>query len=196
MRIGIIGGTFDPIHYGHLVIAEAARWEFALSQVVFVPAGRPPHKRDQVITPAEHRLAMVRLAVASNPYFSVSAVEVERPGPSYTVDTLKIFCGKGEVYFITGADSVAEIGRWHRVEEILQRCWIVAATRPGYSNKKSAEQLAMIDEKLRARILPLSAPGVAVSATEIRGLVREGKPIRYLLPEEVEKYIRKYALYG
>ena len=196
MRLGLMGGTFDPIHYGHLAAAEVARYEFGLVKVVFIPAGQPPHKTGQKISPAAHRLAMVRLAVASNPFFEVSTVEIDRPGPSYTVETVSAFrhlYSSAEIYFITGADAVAEISTWRRIEELLRLCWLVAVTRPGYLLEDLREWL--VKPELWRKILTLQVPGVAVSSTEIRERVRAGRPVKYLLPEAVEDYIARHGLY-
>ncbi|MGO0123546.1 nicotinate-nucleotide adenylyltransferase [Desulfothermobacter acidiphilus] len=189
MRLGLLGGTFDPIHFGHLAVAEAVFYEMNLDKVYFVPSRQPPHKRRKV-TPAEHRLAMVKLAVVSNPNFEVSTVEIERPGPSFTVDTVREFLQlypQAEVFFILGMDALAEFLTWHRVEELLTLCRFVVATRPGYSGTSKV---------IRGRkVTVLPVPGVAVSSTEIRERVRAGKPIRYLLPEAVEEYIHIRGLY-
>ncbi|ACX51362.1 nicotinate (nicotinamide) nucleotide adenylyltransferase [Ammonifex degensii KC4] len=189
MRLGLLGGTFDPIHFGHLAVAEAVRYEMGLDKVYFIPSGQPPHKKRKV-APAEHRLAMVRLAVASNPYFEVSTVEIERPGPSYTVDTVKEFrrlFPQAEIFFILGMDALAEFLTWHRVEELLTLCHFVVATRPGYPSAVKGGR--------GRRVTVLPVPGVAVSSTEIRERVRAGKPIKYLLPEAVEEYIYAHGLY-
>lgn len=197
-RLGVMGGTFDPIHYGHLVTAESVRHQFGLAKVIFVPAGRPPHKANEKISAPEHRLAMTRLAVASNPCFEVSALEIERPGPSYSYDTvleIKRRYRPVEVYFITGADAVLEILTWHRVEELLAACYVVAATRPGYDLTTLREKLAQLPAQLVNQIVPIEVPALAISSTEIRRRVREGKPIKYLLPEAVEAYIMEHGLY-
>ncbi|RPF47129.1 nicotinate-nucleotide adenylyltransferase [Thermodesulfitimonas autotrophica] len=198
VRIGLMGGTFDPIHYGHLVAAEDARYELGLEKVVFIPAGQPPHKPKELVSEAAHRVAMVRLAIATNPCFELSTVEVERPGPSYTVDTVAAFRKQypaGEFYFITGADAVAEILSWHRAEELLTLCRVVAVTRPGYVLDNLRERLAGLDAYLWRKIRVLPVPGVAISSTAIRERVREGRPIRYLLPDQVEAYIKEQGLY-
>lgn len=194
----MMGGTFDPIHYGHLVAAEAARYEFSLDKVVFIPAGQPPHKPDRQVSPAFHRVAMVRLGISSNPYFEISTVEVERPGPSFTVDTLAEFrrlYPSAVLYFITGADAVAEIQTWHRFEELLRLCLLVGVSRPGYPLEDLQEGLAGLDCEFRQRIRLLPVPGVAVSSSEIRERVHAGKPIKYLLPEAVEEYVIRQGLY-
>jgi nicotinate-nucleotide adenylyltransferase len=191
-----MGGTFDPIHYGHLVVAEVARREFDLERVVFVPSGDPPHKQGVPMTPAERRYEMTLLATASNPWFDCSRRELERSGPSYSVTTLHEYLAEGgpdrELFFITGADAILEILTWHEADEVIRLCRFIAATRPGYDLERlrrvlPAAYLERIDE--------LAVPGVLVSSTDLRQRVRECRPIRYLVPELVEEYIRKFGLY-
>jgi len=196
MRLGLMGGTFDPIHYGHLVIAEVARVEFGLERVLWIPSGDPPHKPGQVHTPKEDRYAMVLLATAANPWFEVSRIELERPGRTYTFDTLQTLRGaypEAELFFITGADAILEILTWRRHEEVVQLCEFIAATRPGYDLRRMA---TMLPAGYRARIHTLEAPCVDISSTLIRSRLEAGEPVRYLLPEEVETYVRKRGLYG
>lgn len=198
LRIGIMGGTFDPIHYGHLVTAEAARWEFQLDRVMFIPAGNPPHKSSRRVSPAEDRFAMSLLATVTHPNFSVSPLEMEREGPSYTVDTLKdlkAVYANAELYFITGADAILEILSWKNPEELLLTSSFVAASRPGYSSQQLDELLEKLPPELRERIIPLQVPALAISSSDLRRRVAEGRPIKYLLPEAVESYIRKAGLY-
>ncbi|HET7560581.1 MAG TPA: nicotinate-nucleotide adenylyltransferase [Limnochordia bacterium] len=198
-RIGVMGGTFDPIHYGHLVAAEGAALEFALDEVRFVPSGRPPHKPNQPISGAEHRLMMSVLATLSNPRFSVSRVDIDRPGPSYTVETLR--CLKraepeAEFFFITGADAVRELLTWKEPEQLLAECPLIAATRPGYRLDTLQEQLGDLYERQRERIRVFTVPALAISSSDIRARVAAGRSIRYLLPEIVFDYIRKVGLYA
>jgi nicotinate-nucleotide adenylyltransferase len=194
-----MGGTFDPIHYGHLVTAEAARTDFGLEAVIFVPSGSPPHKAGQALTPAHHRHQMVVLAVASNPWFRVSRVEIDRPGYSYTVDTVREFQhqygGDAEFYFITGADAIQEILAWHRVDELLARCQFIAATRPGYHLQSLGQVLGKLSPEQRLRIHLLEVPALAISSTDVRQRVRSGRSIKYLVPEAVEQYIFDHGLY-
>ncbi len=198
-RIGIMGGTFDPIHYGHLVAAEGARYHFALDKVIFVPAARPPHKlhRKNISAPG-HRWEMTSLAVASNPHFLVSALELERSGPSYTIDTVRtmarMYAG-ADIYFITGADAVLEILTWHRVEELLQMAIFIAATRPGFQLERLSSQLQGLYGQAKDRIVAMEVPALAISSTDIRQRIQEAKPIKYLLPEPVEEYILATGLY-
>ncbi|HHY97234.1 MAG TPA: nicotinate-nucleotide adenylyltransferase [Firmicutes bacterium] len=198
-RLGIMGGTFDPIHYGHLVTAEAARVEFDLDVVVFVPSGCPPHKKAYEVSPAEDRYLMTVLATATNPYFRVSRMEIDRPGPSYTVDTVREFqrrCGPHvKLFFITGADATLEIVTWKDSDELLQQCSFIAATRPGYQIEKIEEEVSRIRQRCPNGIHVLEVPALAISSTDIRRRVREGKPIKYLVPESVESHIFKAGLY-
>jgi nicotinate-nucleotide adenylyltransferase len=191
-----MGGTFDPIHYGHLLAAEQARERFRLNRVVFTPCGRPPHKEPHEVTAAEHRYVMAALAIASNPDFTVSRVELDRSGPSYAIDTIRHFRrteGPGaEVFFITGADAILEIDTWHEDGALLGECRFIAVTRPGYD-------LAPLERALgaeRARMVEiLPVPGVLISSTDIRARLAEGRSIRYLTPEAVVGYIEQHGLY-
>jgi nicotinate-nucleotide adenylyltransferase len=190
-----MGGTFDPIHHGHLVTAEAAVWKFHLDEVVFVPTGRPWMKSDRVVTDAEHRYLMTVIATASNPRFSVSRVEIEREGPTYTVDTLaelqRQADGKVDLFFITGADALLEILQWKDPEEVLAKAHFIAATRPGYDLDRFEEAAP----SAHPNITVMDVPALAISSTDIRRRVREGQPIRYLVPEGVQTYIEKHELY-
>ena len=191
-----MGGTFDPIHHGHLVTAEAALWAFGLDEVVFVPTGQPWMKAVREVTPPEHRYLMTVIATASNPRFSVSRLEVERRGPTYTVDTLQELRQEAEdeveLFFITGADAMLEIFHWKDPEEVLSLAHFIAATRPGYDIARFEKEAPTRHPKVSA----LDVPALAISSTDIRRRVRAGEPIRYLVPEGVETYIRKFELYG
>lgn len=197
-RLGIMGGTFDPIHYGHLVTAEGARHELGLEKVVFIPAGKPPHKTGYNITEPWCRYIMTCLAIKSNPFFQVSSIEVERPGPSYTIDTVRaihqLYPGS-EIYFITGADAVLEILTWKNAEKLLSMCRFISASRPGYDLGELYGKLSGMSWDLKKNIYYMEVPALAISSTEIRRRVREGRPIKYLLPEPVENYILKNGLY-
>jgi nicotinate-nucleotide adenylyltransferase len=188
---GIMGGTFDPIHYGHLVTAEEVRDYFDLEEVVFVPSARPPHKIGQEISDPEHRYLMVVLATVTNPYFRVSRVEIERPGPSYSIDTVryfkKIWGEDTEIFFITGADAFAQISSWNNPAELLNLCTFVAASRPGYRLR--------LEGSLQGKIEVIEVSALAISSSEIRRRVKRGESIKYLLPEAVENYIYKHGLY-
>ncbi len=197
-KIGIMGGTFDPVHYGHLVAAEGARHHFDLSTVIFVPAARPPHKGRREITDPVHRLNMTVLAAGSNPNFEVSDIEIKRSGTSYTIDTVQHFRRSrpgSEIYFITGADAVLEILTWYRVEELLDMCFFIAATRPGYQLENLAGSLKGIPRRQMDRISVMEVPALAISSTDIRDRVGRGMPVKYLLPEDVESYIYEKKLY-
>ena len=200
-HIGVIGGTFDPIHFGHLVIAEEVYATLKLAQMVFVPAGQPPHKPEQVVTPAQDRLAMLQLAIASNPHFTISMVDLERPGPSYTVETLRLLREQwGEqttIYFVIGRDSLEDLLDWYDPLGILEQLdYLVAVKRPGYTEEKG--YIERLEERLpgiRQRLIIMSAPQLEISATELRQRVAEGRPIKYQVPEVVEQYILQHGLY-
>lgn len=198
-KIGIMGGTFDPIHYGHLVTAEAARDKFCLDKVIFVPSGNPPHKKDKIISPGVDRVNMTVLATANNPYFEVSDIELKREGYTYTVDTLKgfidIYGKETEFYFITGADAVMEILTWKDVSTILKLCRIVSAYRPGSDINKFKSMVDELERVYRSNIHMIEVPALAISSTDIRKRVKRGVTIKYLLPEKTEKYILEKGLY-
>ncbi|MHB1128121.1 MAG: nicotinate-nucleotide adenylyltransferase [Bacillota bacterium] len=199
-RLGIMGGTFDPIHYGHLVTAEAARERYDLELIIFVPAGNPPHKKGYVISSSEDRFMMTSMAIATNPYFEICDHEIKREGYSYAVDTVARFqeeYGAGvELFFITGADAIVEILTWKNVEELVYKCRFIAATRPGFDLVELQRNLDMLPLAGRHRIHPIEIPGLAISSTDIRLRVAEKRTIKYLLPEVVEKYIYDHNLYN
>ncbi|MCG9967014.1 nicotinate-nucleotide adenylyltransferase [Pelotomaculum terephthalicicum JT] len=197
-KLGVMGGTFDPIHYGHLVAAEGAREELALDKVIFIPAGKPPHKPGHDLADAGDRYLMTGLAIDSNIFFEVSSIEIDRPGPSYTVDTIQFIMNQypgAEIYFITGADAILEIITWKNVERLLSLCYFVAASRPGYRLDELWEKVGAFIQCPEKKILGMEVPALAISSTDIRRRVREGKTIKYLLPEPVEEYIAKKKLY-
>jgi nicotinate-nucleotide adenylyltransferase len=190
-----MGGTFDPIHHGHLVTAEMALWQFDLDQVVFVPTGLPWMKADREVTPAEHRYLMTVIATSSNPRFAVSRLEIERSGPTYTVETLQQLRREAEepidLFFITGADAMLEILHWKDTEEVLSEAHFIAATRPGFDLARFEKEAPTSHPKVSV----MDIPALAISSTDIRRRVFEGKPIRYLVPEGVQTYIEKTGLY-
>jgi nicotinate-nucleotide adenylyltransferase len=191
-RVGLMGGTFDPIHNGHLVAAEEARVALKLERVLFIPAGRPWQKERPSVSSADHRLAMTKLATADNDEFEVSGIEIEREGPTYTIDTLRTVGEEhpgAELHFITGADATLEILTWKDPEEALKLATFVAVTRPGHDLGKLASL------GYRDRIVVLEIPALAISSTDIRRRVAEGRPIRYLVPESVRLYIDEKGLY-
>lgn len=197
-KIGIMGGTFDPIHIGHLVTAEAVRNEFNLEKVIFIPAGNPPHKQSSQVTNSWHRYVMTVMATYSNPYFSVSPIELERNGPSYTIDTVKTLLNdyrqQVEFYFIIGADTVCELHTWRNIDELFEICQFVAATRPG-SRCSIDEAIHHFGMKGHRNIHRLATPELEISSTDIRDKVRSGRSIKYIVPESVEMYIKKEGLY-
>ncbi len=198
MRLGILGGTFDPVHVGHLALAEAARTAFGLDRVLFIPAAVPPHKPGGAVAAAEERLAMVRRAVDAAPYFAVSEVELERQGPSYTVDTLADLQQRhpgAELYFITGADEVLALDTWHDPQRLLQLARFIAATRPGFDLSRLAQMESRLGPVARGRLLPLEWLELGLSSTDLRRLLSEGRSVRYLVPERVVEYIEERRLY-
>jgi nicotinate-nucleotide adenylyltransferase len=194
-RLGVMGGTFDPIHHGHLVTAEMALWQFELDEVVFVPAGQPWMKEDQEVSDAEHRYLMTVIATSSNPRFTVSRIEIERQGPTYTVETLQQLRREAEepidLFFITGADAMLEILHWKDPGEVLAGANFIAATRPGYDLARFQKEAPTSHPKVSV----MDIPALAISSTDIRRRVRQGEPIRYLVPEGVQTYIQKARLY-
>lgn len=198
MRLGVFGGTFDPIHHGHLVAAEEVRARLNLDKVLFVPAGLPPHKLDVDITPTRHRLAMLKLAIASNPGFAMSRVDVDRHGPCYTVETLALLhdeYGPGtELFFLMGMDSLVELITWREPERVIRLAWIVVVGRPGF--EADINELNKVLPGAKERIRIVDTPLMEVASRDIRMRVREGLPIRYQVPEAVEKYIREHDLYA
>ena len=198
MKVGVLGGTFDPIHHGHLVAAEEVWTKLQLSCVLFVPAGQPPHKLGRAISPAAHRLAMVELAIAGNPRFLLSRVDVERVGPSYSVDMLAALRGQlgpaAELHFIIGFDSLADLLTWHDPGRLVQLCRIAAVTRPGYHWYDLAGLEAAIPQA-RQRIDIVEIPQLDISSSDLRWRVAEGRPITYQVPRAVERYIEKQGLY-
>lgn len=197
--IAIMGGTFDPIHYGHLVTAEAVCHKFHIDRVLFVPTGHPAHKNNKLVTHNEHRYLMTVLATVTNDMFDVSRIEIDRPGRTYTIDTieqLKEMCGPDvKLYFITGADAIHQIFTWKEPERLLTVCDFIAVTRPGYKKNTLFEEIGVIKEKYESKIHYLEVPSLAISSSDIRHRVRNGMPIKYLLPEAVEDYILKFHLY-
>ena len=185
-----MGGTFDPIHHGHLVAASEVQSLFALDEVVFVPTGQPWQKAGTQVSPAEHRYLMTVIATASNPRFTVSRVDIDRPGPTYTIDTLRDLRRQrpdDELFFITGADALADILSWKDAEQLWDLAHFIGVTRPGHvlSDKGLPEDRVTLQE----------VPAMAISSTDCRGRVAEGEPVWYLVPDGVVQYINKYSLY-
>ena len=197
-RLGIMGGTFDPIHNGHLVAAEQAHFDLELDAVVFMPAGSPAFKQNKQVTAAEDRYAMTLLATSDNPHFLASRFEIDREGITYTADTLsglrEIYPSNVEFYFITGADAIAEVVTWHDAERIAKLAHLVGATRPGYDLRAAQRAFAQTD--LHFDVTYLEVPALAISSSYLRDRVRAGQSLRYLTPEPVSGYIGKHELYS
>jgi nicotinate-nucleotide adenylyltransferase len=194
----VFGGTFDPPHYGHLAAAEEAGEAFGLERVLFVPTGQPPHKPGAPVTAAVHRVRMTELAIADNSRFALSRVDVDRPGPSYTVDLLALLHaehGPGmELYFVVGMDMLASFLTWHEPAEVIAQCQLVGVMRPGYA----PVDVAALERALpaaRGRVHVLRAPGLDVAGTELRARIAAGRSVRYLVPPPVAAYIREQGLY-
>jgi nicotinate-nucleotide adenylyltransferase len=189
-----MGGTFDPIHYGHLFAAEEVRVTLDLDKIVFVPTGMPPHKMYEGMATAEERYEMTLLAIASNDKFEISRIETDRPGISYTLDTLraiKVSYPEPDLFFITGVDAVLDITQWRAPFEIPLLCTLVVVQRPGYDD----ERLRELPDEIRSSILVIDTAMLDISATDIRKRVRDGRGVKYLLPDAVFAYIGKNDLY-
>ncbi|MCP2327407.1 nicotinate-nucleotide adenylyltransferase [Hamadaea flava] len=190
-RIGIMGGTFDPIHNGHLVAASEVADRFDLDEVVFVPTGKPWQKPDSKVSAAEHRYLMTVIATASNPQFTVSRVDLDREGPTYTVDTLRelreVYGAQAELFFITGADALAKILSWKDADQLFELAHFVGVTRPGFT---------LSDSHLPSEAVTLvQVPALAISSSDCRARVAAGQPVWYLVPDGVVQYIAKHHLY-
>jgi len=198
MKVGILGGSFDPIHLAHLIIAEEARIILGLDYVMFIPAGLPWMKSGNSLTGADHRLNMVKIAIQHNTNFKFSTIEVDQPGPTYTVDTLeklsKELGPKTEMFFLLGWDSLAEMPKWKASYRISKMAKLVAFPRPGFV-KPDLSQLESSMPDISNRIVMLDEPYIGISSTKVRARVASGKSIRYLVPEDVEEYINKNRLY-
>ena len=189
-----MGGTFDPIHHGHLVAASEVASRFLLDEVVFVPTGQPWQKADRVVSPAEHRYRMTVVATASNPRFTVSRVDIDRGGPTYTIDTLRDLAAvypDAEMFFITGADALGEIFTWRDADELFDLAHFVGCTRPGFTMDHSTLS-GMTEDKVSI----IEIPALAISSTDCRKRRMRGEPVWYLVPDGVVQYITKYALYA
>ncbi len=197
MRLGILGGTFDPPTLGHLVLAEEARWRLALERVLFVPAGEPWRKEGRGVTPAAHRLEMTRLATADNASFQVSDLEIQRAGPSFTADTLGALHAdrpEDELFFIVGEDALRDLPNWHNPAAIIRLAWLAVAPRGGWSEAHAVE-LERVAPGIQNRIVPVLMPTIDIADTDIRRRVAAGDSIHYLVPAAVEDYIQGHHLY-
>lgn len=196
-RVGLFGGTFDPPHVGHLILASEAKSQLGLARVLWTVTPDPPHKQDQLITPLEHRLAMVKLAIGDNPSFELSNIELERPGPHYTVDTIKLLAKQNpnaEIVPIIGSDSLHALPTWHRSQELLYAAhWVGVMRRPGET--ASLESLERELPGISSKVHYVDAPLLEIASHEIRERVTMGKPFRYYLPFPVYQYINEHHLY-
>ena len=192
-KIGVMGGTFDPIHHGHLVAASEVADRFGLDEVVFVPTGQPWQKQDRQVSAAEDRYLMTVIATASNPRFWVSRVDIDRQGPTYTIDTLRDLheeLSDADLYFITGADALSDIFTWRNADELFELAHFVGCTRPGFAMERS-----VLDGIPNDRVTIVEIPALAISSTDCRERHMRGEPVWYLVPDGVVQYISKYALY-
>ncbi len=198
MNIGVLGGTFDPIHNGHLIVAEETKVRLNLAEILFMPAGLPWLRMNTPISAVEHRVQMVRLAIGDKPYCKLSTMEVERAGPSYTVDTIAELRGQlgagSELFFILGWDCLAELSKWREPERLIKMCYLVAVPRVGCSVPDLKSMEAAIPG-LAERVIMLDTPEVDITASAIRDQVAQGLSISHLVPEPVDKYIREQGLY-
>jgi nicotinate-nucleotide adenylyltransferase len=201
MRLGLFGGTFDPIHYGHLILAEQCREQIRLDRVRFVPAGDPPHKRGRVRTPARQRAEMIEMAIAGHEPFELATLEIDRTGPSYTVDTLEQL-GRDdpecELFFLIGSDSLADLSTWREPKRIAELATLVVVTRPDAPLPDFSDLVPLLGtagvETVKRHVVEM--PLIGISSTDLRRRVHQGRSIRYLLPRAVECYIKEQGLYG
>ena len=199
MRVGVLGGTFDPVHLGHLAIAEEARIKLDLDRFIFIPAGQPRLRADEYLTPAIDRLRMVELATGDNPHFQVYDIEIQRSGPTYTVDTLvelgQRFGPDTSLYFIVGADILGQFHRWKDPEKVLDACHLVVVSRPGHQDDDWPEWFQGADSS-KDKVTQLEIPMVDISGTEIRRCASLGESVRHLVPDLVAEYIQDRKLYA
>ncbi len=189
-RIGLMGGSFNPIHYGHLAAAEEATTRFNLDKIIFIPCGKPPHKDVSALAPAEDRYLMTAIAIAYDDRFELSRYEIDKPGPSYTIDTMRHFketMPDTDLYFITGADAALELDTWREPEQIYKYGHLIGATRPGYTVDKAPT--------VAERVIWMEIPALGISSTDIRQRLRDGLPVANLLPAGVLEYIKSRSLY-
>jgi nicotinate-nucleotide adenylyltransferase len=200
MKIGLFGGTFDPIHVGHLISAENVRELYGLDKIIFIPSAQPPHKRLSLVTPAKWRLKMVQLAIQNNPFFECSSIEIDKPGVSYTIETIQEYrkhYSKKELFFIVGSDSLFEMHSWYRIEDLVQLCEFIFVHRPGYALWEDQLKRLKLPSKVLKVLMkhPVQLDPVGVSSSEIRKRIAEERSIRYLLPAKVQKMIFEKKIY-
>lgn len=198
LKTGVFGGTFDPVHIGHLAVAERVRSDLSLDRVILVPTNKSPFKLGQVTSSGEHRLNMLRLATRDNPHFTASDIELRRGGTSYTVDTLEALNNlypNDEFYFIMGMDSFLELNGWKDVGRLVELSQLVVVTRPGYELPREQRKLLALPAEVWRRTRFLEVPGLDIAATEIRDRLNKGQSVRYLLVPEVESYIHENGIY-
>jgi nicotinate-nucleotide adenylyltransferase len=197
-QIGIFGGTFDPPHLGHLILAAEAYSQLGLDRLLWILTPDPPHKQDQVITPVEHRLAMVNLAIQGNPKFELSRVELDRPGPHYTTDTVEMIAGQypdADITPIIGGDSLRNLPTWYKPKELLYAChWVGVMRRPG--EEPDLKELERELPGISSKVHYVDAPLLEIASRELRSRIAEGRPYRYYLPHEVYEYINEHHLYS
>lgn len=198
MRIGLMGGTFNPIHLGHLIMCEYIRMDCNLDKVIFIPSSNPPHKDKSQVMSVAHRYDMVQLAIEDNPYFEVSSIEMDRQGNSYTIDTieeLKTQYKDDEFYFIIGGDNLHELIKWKDASKLLKTTSFIVIGRQGVDEDINMLKIKEYEEVYNAKIHYLNAPLIEISSTTIRDYLKEGKSIRYMVPKKVEDYIMLHKLY-
>jgi nicotinate-nucleotide adenylyltransferase len=198
IMLGILGGTFDPIHLAHLIVAELAREVLGLERILFTPAGDPPHKQENRKSPAFHRRRMVELAIAGNPHFEMCPVDLERPGPHYSIDTIRLIreqygLSAEQCFFIIGGDSLQDLPTWHQPERLITLCRLAVSHRPGY--RPELNDLERLIPGLSERLVWVETPLLEISASNIRGRVAQGQSVRYQVPEAVQAYIEEQGLY-
>jgi nicotinate-nucleotide adenylyltransferase len=198
LRLGIFGGTFDPIHFGHLLTAEESRVSLALDLVLFAPTAMPPHKQQSPVLSVAHRLAMVQIAIADNPGFALSTVDIDRAGPHYSVDTIHLLreerhTSADETFFIMGADSLAQLVTWHEPARLMQSCRLAVVARPNYHLDMPALEAAL--PGLSSRLGWVAIPVLGISSSDLQRRVREGRSIRYQTPAAVVRYVAEHGLY-
>jgi nicotinate-nucleotide adenylyltransferase len=198
LRVGVLGGTFDPVHIGHLILAEEARDQLDLSIIYFVPAGDPPHKRDRHLAPVDERVRMIELAIAGNACFQVSRVDADRPGPHYTIDMVELIKGQlplgSQLYFLMGFDSLRDLPGWHEPARLVAACHLVALTRHDIELDWGKLEAAL--PGIRQRVTILDMPELEIASNQIQARVRAGRSIRYLVPAAVRGYIQDKKLYS